>query len=92
MKMFQDYEGVVFAYDEQQVAMGLADDKTEMTAEEVEAHVNPAPPVEQLLQQQQYEARAYLNSTDWYVIRRTETGVEVPAEVLDKRAEARGFL
>tara|TARA_R110000765_G_C18829456_1_gene596723 strand:- start:55 stop:327 length:273 start_codon:yes stop_codon:yes gene_type:complete len=31
----------------------------------------------------------YLTSTDWYVTRLAETGVEIPAEVLAKRAEAR---
>lgn len=35
------------------------------------------------------EARAYLLSTDWYVVRRAETGEEVPQDILDKRAEAR---
>ena len=35
------------------------------------------------------ESRAYLESTDWYVIRYNETGVSIPADVLAKRAEAR---
>lgn len=35
----------------------------------------------------QYER--YLNDTDWYVTRKAETGVEVPADVLEKRANAR---
>ena len=35
------------------------------------------------------EAKAYLASTDWYITRFAETKVEVPAEVLKKRAEAR---
>lgn len=35
------------------------------------------------------EARAYLASTDWYVVRFTETGVEVPEEITIKRQEAR---
>lgn len=34
-------------------------------------------------------ARAYLSSTDWYVVRRSETGEEIPQEILDKRAAAR---
>jgi hypothetical protein len=32
---------------------------------------------------------AYLKSTDWYVTRQSETGVEIPAEVSEKRAAAR---
>ena len=35
------------------------------------------------------EARAYLASTDWYIIRKQETGEEIPQEVLNARAEAR---
>lgn len=35
------------------------------------------------------EARAYLASTDWYVIRNQETGVAVPQDILDARAAAR---
>ncbi len=38
------------------------------------------------------EAQAYLNSTDWYVVRFAETGVAIPQEVTDKRAEARELL
>lgn len=35
------------------------------------------------------EARNYLSETDWYVLRLQETGVEIPEDVLTKRAEAR---
>lgn len=35
------------------------------------------------------EARAYLASTDWYVIRLQETGQPVPEDVLASRAAAR---
>ena len=38
------------------------------------------------------EARAYLDSTDWYVIRQQETGQEIPAEILTKRQEARDSI
>lgn len=31
----------------------------------------------------------YLQSTDWYVVRKAETGVPVPDNVIIKRAEAR---
>jgi hypothetical protein len=34
-------------------------------------------------------ALAYLAETDWYVIRNQETGVPVPADVLERRAAAR---
>jgi hypothetical protein len=35
------------------------------------------------------QARAYLDSTDWMVIRAAETGVPVPADVAAARAAAR---
>lgn len=34
-------------------------------------------------------AKAYLKETDWYISRYAETGTEIPAEVLTKRAQAR---
>ena len=34
-------------------------------------------------------SRSYLVSTDWYVIRHTESGVEVPSEVTTARESAR---
>lgn len=43
----------------------------------------------QLQEQANAEARAYLQSTDWYVTRFTETGKEIPEEVKTKRDEAR---
>ena len=38
------------------------------------------------------KALKYLNDTDWYIVRETETGTITPAEVLTKRAEARLVL
>lgn len=35
------------------------------------------------------EARQYLAETDWYVVRELDTGVAMPDEVRQKRAEAR---
>jgi len=31
----------------------------------------------------------YLVSTDWYIVRKAETGAAIPQEVLDARAAAR---
>ena len=36
--------------------------------------------------------REYLASTDWYTIRKSETGVEIPSDILTKRAEARAAI
>ena len=41
------------------------------------------------VQLKKIEARNYLNETDWYVSRKAETGVDIPADVLEKRAQAR---
>ena len=38
------------------------------------------------------DARAYLASTDWYVIRQQETGTEIPEEILTKRQESRDSI
>ncbi len=35
------------------------------------------------------EAKAYLASTDWYLIRKLETGVKIPDDVLLARSEVR---
>ena len=43
----------------------------------------------EILENQKQEAKQYLSSTDWYVTRKMETGVEIPLDVLTKRAEAR---
>jgi hypothetical protein len=34
-------------------------------------------------------AKAYLAATDWYVVRKAETGTEIPQEISDLRAQAR---
>ncbi len=53
--------------------------------------LKPSPPSES---QERINAknRAYLASTDWYFIRSMETGVEMPTEILTRRAEARGAI
>lgn len=38
------------------------------------------------------EARAYLESTDWYVLREAETGVSVPIDIRAKRASCRDTI
>ena len=48
MNYYKDSTGNVFAYDDEQVAAGIAGDKTPMTPKEVEAHVNPPKTEEQI--------------------------------------------
>ncbi len=38
------------------------------------------------------QARKYLASTDWYVIRKEETGTAIPQEILDARVAARASI
>ena len=51
------------------------------TQEELEAIVST--------RQVNQESLAYLTSTDWYVTRKSETGVAVPADVTQARTDAR---
>lgn len=41
MELFKDVNDVVFAYDNEQLEMGLADDKVKLTQAEVAAHMAP---------------------------------------------------
>ncbi|MCC3698786.1 hypothetical protein LLE79_00155 [Staphylococcus epidermidis] len=38
------------------------------------------------------EAREYLQQTDWLVVRKLETGKEIPADIAERRAEARSLI
>lgn len=60
-----------------------------LTAEELEAHLNPVPTPEELQRQINAEARQYLLNTDWYVIRIQETGKPIPVDISEARAAAR---
>lgn len=42
--------------------------------------------------QKNIEARAYLASTDWYVVRKAETGADIPADIVIARQKAREAL
>jgi hypothetical protein len=37
-------------------------------------------------------AREYLANTDWYVIRKLETGKEIPTDISQKRIQARASI
>ncbi|MGE8411934.1 MAG: hypothetical protein ACN6QY_06155 [Pseudomonas sp.] len=38
------------------------------------------------------EAREYLRQTDWLVVRKLETGKDVPADIAEQRAQARHLI
>lgn len=74
----------------------IRDSLVEITEEEFEQIVyeinNPPLTDDQLLAQQKAEAKQYLNNTDWYIIRKIETGVLVPNDVSTKRDECKKIL
>ncbi len=57
-----------------------------LTFETIEASAIEAA---EFLSRDSREARAYLNKTDWYIIRELDSGVPCPDDVRQKRAEAR---
>jgi hypothetical protein len=64
MNYYKDETGDVFAYDADQVAAGLADGKTPMTPEEVEAHVNPPKTEEQLREEWKAQRASQVEAID----------------------------
>jgi hypothetical protein len=50
---------------------------------------SPSLTPDEVLLKEKGEAQMYLATTDWYITRHAETGKEVPADVLEKRAAAR---
>lgn len=63
-----------------------------MTDEEIALHLNPHKTAEQIQAETNQEALTYLASTDWYVVRFSETGVVIPDDVKAKRQEARDAI
>lgn len=64
MNYYKSETGEVFAYDADQVAAGLADDKTAMTADEVESHANPPKTAEQLREEWKASRAAAVEAID----------------------------
>lgn len=59
---------------------------------EVEAAYVPPTPHVPTQEEINAENRAYLASTDWYVVRFAETGVAIPADILSARQAARDAI
>lgn len=62
MNYFKDSTGNVFAYYDEQVAAGLAGDKTPMKPEEVDAHLNPPPTPEQVFASMQGAVQGFMDA------------------------------
>ena len=58
---------------------------------EVERHMNSITVDQELTTRmaQNHQARKILADTDWYVVRKMETGKEIPDHILDMRMQAR---
>ena len=84
----------VFAYEEDGSQDHLIGDKAPMTAEEVEAHINPPKTVEQILAEKIAEAKAYLANTDFKmtVDYYSTMTAEQQEELSMMRSAARTFL
>lgn len=52
----------------------------------------PEPSEEEIKQARISELEAYLLSTDWYAIRESETGIDIPTDVKQARADARAEI
>jgi hypothetical protein len=93
MKYYKDNQNQVFAYESvaDRIKYGKPE-LVEITEQEALVIVNPPPTPEQLQQQTNAQARAYLASTDWYVIRMQERGTAIPQEILDARQAARDSI
>ena len=65
MKYYKDINNNVYAYELDGSQDKLIGDKVAMTAEEVEAHINPLITLEQAKATKLAEAKAYLTSTDY---------------------------
>lgn len=63
----------------------------EMTQEEKDIYDATHPPS---IEEEQGEAQAFLEETDWYVIRKADpsSGKDVPQDILDARSAAREIL
>lgn len=84
MLYFKDESGTFFAFDtkEEMEVFGPAG-----LVQVDNFETNPS--AEEALEAMNAEARAFLVSTDWYVIRQIETGQAIPVEIADQRAMAR---
>lgn len=89
MIFFKSKSGEVFCYSEEDVKNGYGAGMEKMSKEESDAYIRPVLTPEQEQKIKNASARAYLSSTDWYVIRSQETGEKIPQEIAEARAKAR---
>lgn len=86
------YDGIQYSMTAQHIL--LNGEVYQMTADqqkEVDDFLETVNPSEEASRQyaENLKHLQYLRSTDWYVIRKTETGVEIPMDILESRRLAR---
>jgi len=77
------YDGNLGRYQFENATFDLTEDQVVEIEEYIEAIAVD------VAAQTNLDAKMYLFNTDWYVIRKTETGTAIPTEILIKREEAR---
>lgn len=93
MKYYKDENNQVYAFESD----GSQDDYIPsnliaISLEEADELRKPGLTPEQIQEQINQEARAYLDSTDWYVVRFAETGTPIPQDILAARQAARSSI
>lgn len=93
MKYYKDENNQVYAFeaDGSQDAY-ISEHLVRITEVEADELRKPVLTPEQVQQVINDNARAYLASTDWYVVRFAETGVAIPQDILDARQAARNSI
>ena len=86
MTRYFEHDGHIYGVLDGQEGI-IKEEWVEISEEEVLLAQQPS--AEQLRAIEIQQAKDYLDSTDWYVVRFSETGVPVPEEITAKRAAAR---
>lgn len=89
MPYFKDTNNEIYFLDDSSFLNLLPSNCIKITDEEAELLKNPPKTQEEIQAEVNAQARAYLNSTDWYVVRFAETGVAIPQDILNARQAAR---
>jgi hypothetical protein len=90
MKYYKNENNQVYAFeDDGSQDAFIPDHLTPIAEAEAMWVTNPPPTAEKIQAKANADSRAYLASTDWYVVRFAETGVEIPSDILAARQAAR---
>lgn len=85
-KHYKDTDGKIWGFDDDQLHLVPID------YVEIPMPTPPAPTEEELQALKNAELRQFLQDTDWYVVRKMETGEPIPEEILKQREDARNSI